>query len=499
MALSADVAAHLAQYDARLLSTPEGRRAVTRTDPLAFALIYLPKHLSDADGNISLSETHHEWYRQMQRWVVPPTQPRTDRNAFIAPRAMGKTTTWFLIAPLWAAAHGHVKFAAAFADSATQAETHLATLRQELDTNVLLRRDFPQLVAPMTRQRGTTTFDSRAMIQQSNGFVFAARGVDSASLGLKVGNLRPDLLILDDVESPEASYSVALAEKRLSAITNAILPLNEFARVVWSGTVTMPGSLTDQLVTSISTTQDVPEWITAGNWHAHHHLPILTGDDGTRRSVWPSKWPLTYLESIEHTRDYQLNFLNRPAAVDGDYWSPADFHYGDLDGCTRVILSVDPAVTTKRTSDYTGIAVVGYSPSEKRCVVYHVEQVRLIGAALVAHLAKVLAAFPQITNLLVESNQGGDLWAELFKTLPVPVTERKSTTKKELRAAETVGHYQKGRVKHVKPLPELEAQMTAFPKVTHDDMVDAVGQAVNRLLRPAKPRKQFSMGQASYV
>lgn len=43
--------------------------------------------------------------------------------------------------------------------------------------------------------------------QAALGLSFAARGIDAASLGMKVGEKRPDLLILDDIEPDESSYS----------------------------------------------------------------------------------------------------------------------------------------------------------------------------------------------------------------------------------------------------------------------------------------------------
>ena len=41
--------------------------------------------------------------------------------------------------------------------------------------------------------------------------------------------------------------------------------------------------------------------------------------------------------------------------------------------------------------------------------------------------------------------------------------------------------------------------MCAFPKAAHDDMVDAVGQAVNRLLQPKAPKKRASVCHVSYA
>jgi hypothetical protein len=131
------------------------------------------------------------------------------------------------------------------------------------------------------------------MVIRKSGFVFAAKGIDASSLGMKVGAQRPDLLLLDDVEPDEAQYSVYQAGKRLKTITDAILPLNIYARVVLSGTVTMPGSVTHQLVRwAKGERDDANAWVGDEKFRVHHHLPIEQRPDGTERSVWPQKWPL---------------------------------------------------------------------------------------------------------------------------------------------------------------------------------------------------------------
>ncbi|MEI5603998.1 hypothetical protein WB307_47175, partial [Streptomyces brasiliscabiei] len=119
----------------------------------------------------------------------------------------------------------HARFAAAFADADAQAQTHLATFKAELDGNRLIREDFPLLVEPKTRGRGSVMADRVSLYHAASGFVFAAAGMDSSNLGMKVGDRRPDLIILDDIEPHEARYSGTLAEKRLQTLREAILPL----------------------------------------------------------------------------------------------------------------------------------------------------------------------------------------------------------------------------------------------------------------------------------
>ncbi|MYS16258.1 hypothetical protein, partial [Streptomyces sp. SID4982] len=283
-----DLNTYLAQYDPRLLADPEGRRTLTRLNPLLFALVYLRHHLEDSEGRITFGDAHLDWCRAARGWVRPPAGPGENRDAYIAPRNMGKSTWFFLILPAWAAAHGHVRFAAAFAASATQAETHLGSFKREVDSNELLRRDYPDLCTPAKRPSGSSVADTQSMYIAGNGFVFAARGIDSSSLGMKVGEQRPDLLLLDDIEPDESSYSPDLARKRRTTLIDAILPLNVYARVVISGTVTMPGSIVHQLVKHARNVETA-DWVREEGFQAHYTPPIIKTAGGYERSVWPAK------------------------------------------------------------------------------------------------------------------------------------------------------------------------------------------------------------------
>lgn len=489
---------YLSQFDERLLATSEGRVLLSRLHPKLFAIIYLSKHMKDAEGNITFSEVHDDWFEQMLGWVRPATKPRAWRKAFVAPRSMGKSTMWFLVAPLWAGAHGHSKFVAAFADSAGQAEQHLATFKAELASNELLRKDFPQFCLPARRPGGQTESDNRAMLKMSSGFVFAAKGVDSASLGLKSGADRPDTLIFDDIEPSASNYSSFQAEKRLSTITDALLPLNEFARVAIVGTVTMPGSIVHQLVQTVTAKADEhAQWIADEKFKTYYYKPIVADEEGNRRSVWPEKWPLPFLEEIEHTRAYALNYLNDPMGNDGGYWTAEDFKYeeaGDLAWC---MLSIDPAVTTKTSSDYTGMAVVGYSVTRKKTYVLHAEQIKATGTGINKRAGELIAQFEQIGLIYVEVNQGGELWEEALKGLPVKVKTVHQSIKKEVRAATALQEYQRGRVYHVKPLVQAEQQMVAFPRAANDDVVDAIGSAVCYFAEAERTRNKGSKVKVS--
>jgi phage terminase large subunit-like protein len=496
-----DLESYLGRFDAdALVRSPDYRRAVSRVDPLAFALTYLPHHLrgDETGGEITLSEFHLDLIEQAKRWIVPDERPAQHRDAYVAPRGCGKSTWLFLILPLWAAAHGWRKFVAAFADSAAQAEMHLASFKHELDTNLLLRVDFPDLCRPMRRPTGMVAADRAGMLVTKAGFTFAARGIDSASLGMKVGEKRPDLLILDDIEPDESSYSAYQKEKREGTLLDAILPLNVYARVALVGTVTMPGSLVHDLVKTRTLPGEQPaDWVTSENFTCHYYPAILDNGDGTERSIWPAKWPLDYLEEIRHTRAFRKNYQNDPMAADGDYWTMEDFTYALPVPLTHQLLSIDPAVTSKKKSDYTALAVIGFSRPAGKCVVRWARAVRVPpGDELRALVIRTLEAFPDVAGVLVESNQGADAWRTILKELPCKLTLVHQSEPKEVRAARLLNHYQRHRVVHEHRLPAVEEQMIGFPKAPNDDLVDAVGAGVAVFLGK---KRTASVTTASYV
>lgn len=485
------------------------RRRLAR-DPIAFAVLYLGHHLrsKETGHKLTFSEAHFEWARIALEWADSKVDngPQEGRDAVIACRGLGKSTWWFLILPLWAAANGHVKFAAAFADSSGQAMSHLQTLRTETQDNALLRNDYPDLCTPARWRSGTSVADRQSMLHMKSGFTFAARGIDSSVLGLKVGERRPDLLICDDIEPDEASYSPALAEKRRSTLLDAILALNVYARVVLVGTVTMPGSIMHQIVKAArGSTDPADDWVTDEKIRCHHHLPIPVDDAGNERSVWPAKWSLAWLRSRRDAkssaarREYAKNYENNPLASDSVYWAGDDFTYGSLDAVARTGLWVDPAVTTKGTSDYTGLAVVGHSPSEGKVEIKHAVGVKLAGKELRLKIISLIEQYPEVSRVFVEVNQGGDLWPEVFHDIPgVKVITHTVSDSKEVRFARALPSWQRGRVLHTRRLATLEEQAVAFPTGQYDDVIDAAVSGVLHFLHPKK-RQKYGDETESYL
>jgi predicted phage terminase large subunit-like protein len=497
-----------------LLEKKEGRIALTRSNPLLFAAVYLPHTLrmqGQSIADTTLNQFHLDVCEYAKSWMIPVAdmRPRVHRDCFIAPRMVGKSTWLFHILPMWAGAHGHRSYITAFSDSEDQATGWLRNFKMELSRNELLANDFPDFVAPMVKSKGgKAIMDNANATQRANGFIFQAKGVDAAILGANVGGMRPQVLLFDDIEPPEANYGPTDLKKRKQTLLTTHFYLNTFANVVFVGTTTMPNSLIDQMrkVGELredydgephlfaSTLDPELQWVAKENITTHYYPAIYTDEAGVEHSLWPEAWPLEDFDEVRGTREFQTNMMNKPISGDEGYWDEGDIEI-DFTDFGNTVLSVDPAVTTARRSDYTAFTVMSRG-KDRKLYVRHSEGIKGDGEAIREKTKELCERFG-VGVVLVETNQGGDLWKQVFKNVGYRVRLINQRIKKEVRIAQAADFYKKGKVLHTKHFPALEEQMLAYPNVQHDDLVDSVSTAV--LYFEKNKGNRITVSQSNYM
>lgn len=502
--------------DPEMLKYPETRRELTKANPLLFAMLYLPHHLKGADNEMHFSHFHLTAYK----WAAGTWHQRPGlddaRDAFLCSRGAGKSTTLFMTLLLWAAAHGYTKFVAGYSDSESTVKNHFDTFKAELKENALVKADYPHLSlgknvwekADEPDEEGGEVRDTAMFFKTYGGFIFAVKSISSNSLGLKVGAKRPDFILLDDVERPAGDYSAAQAKKRLQSITGGILgqsqPLG--ARVVLVGTNLMVGSIIDGMIKK-ARGEEAPEWIDGANFKVHWFRPFIRRDDGTKDSCWPGVWPTEFLAEKEATDpDFGTNFDNQPMASGGAFWEANDFERGTIPShlVSFGLLSIDPAVTSTRKSDFTAMSVVFYSRQLNRYEVVFTGQYKITPSQIKGKTEDLCNTYPEITSVYIETTQGGDTWKEILSGIPVKIMTETPTEGKEMRASRALNVYQtvqedgSRRVVHRTRFPDLEAQMRAFPAVPNDDLVDCVTQAINAVEKRIREEMKRS-GRKSMV
>ena len=161
----------------------------------------------------------------------------------------------------------------------------------------------------------------------------------------------------------------------------------------------------------------------------------------------------------------------------------------------RIVVAVDPPVTSSAGADSCGIIVAGRGVDGRAYVIGD----RTIQGRDPATWAKAaVAAYHdyQADSIVVETNQGGDLVVQTFKGIDasVPVKKVHASRGKWLRAEPVAALYSEGRVAHVGEYAELERQMCDFAAdgLAHGkspDRLDALVWAITELMLVAPPRR----------
>jgi predicted phage terminase large subunit-like protein len=162
---------------------------------------------------------------------------------------------------------------------------------------------------------------------------------------------------------------------------------------------------------------------------------------------------------------------------EGALWTPDIIRYSDADEFIRIVIAVDPAVTSEEDSDETGIIVVG----EDRDSGFHVLD-DYSGKYTPREMAyTVVSAYRQwkADRVVGEVNNGGDYIENAVRneSKNIPFSSVRATRGKVIRAEPVVALYEQGRVKHIKELKELEDQMCTWAAKKGEkspDRVDAL-------------------------
>lgn len=467
------------------------RRDLTEHNPLLFMLIYLTHHLrtSRLDGAIHLSRFHLDALHYCRRWAFGDWGIAECRDGWLTARKGGKSTIFLVGLLLWALAHEHRRFALIIAHTDKMIRKHHLTLRQELRNNPWLRADFPELCEPL-KERGRAVMDNAEGYVASSGAMFLVMGFGQAALGIKVGVELPDLIVVDDGEGHEERYSLYQKSQRLKTLTQAILPMNEYAAVALIGTTVRHGSIMHDVARGAA-------WCQSERIRAHHYPAIETDPyTGERRSAWPARWPMSWLLEHELERGFALNYLCDPLAPgEGSYWADELFVMAPP-SIARMItsraLSIDPTdLANGLTNDYTAIFQGAYSAPYRKAVLEASIGVKPTEDELrwrVHSMIKNSPADCPITRVLIEMNKGGPLVKQVCSPLPrahgrrVDWVEVWATEHKLSRLGRAADRFGRGEVLFGDTLPSLRRQLKAVPNGDHDDEADAMAQYLDDVL-----------------
>lgn len=157
---------------------------------------------------------------------------------------------------------------------------------------------------------------------------------------------------------------------------------------------------------------------------------------------------------------------------------------------TRIVVSIDPAVTSGEDSDETGIVVAG---KDEFGHAYVIEDCSVKGTPDEWGRAAVEAMKRhQADRIVAEVNQGGDMVKYVLETIDknIPLKMVRASRGKVARAEPISALYEQGKVHHVGAFHKLEDQMCTWePGMPSPDRMDSLVWALTELmLTGAEPR-----------
>ncbi len=168
----------------------------------------------------------------------------------------------------------------------------------------------------------------------------------------------------------------------------------------------------------------------------------------------------------------------------------------DLPELQRIVVAVDPPVTSHAKSDACGIVVAGLDEAGQGIVLADetIEQASPLQWARAAIRAYNMF---KADRIIAEVNQGGEMVETVIRQVDqnAPVRMVRASRGKYLRAEPIAALYEQGRVRHAGALPQLEDEMCDFgpgglPSGKSPDRLDALVWALTDLMlnKEAVPR-----------
>lgn len=433
--------------------------------------------------------------------------------AWACPRRHAKTAWLSNIYALHQVVFRHRRYIAVFSETTDMAGDFISWGRYQLKLNRKLRRDFGEL---LDERPSKNELDNKYGYITKSRIKVEAKGLGTQTRGMRFGNVRPELIILDDLESDESTNTAELIEKSKAWFREEMLPaLAKDGIVVYLGTILCYGSLLHHVITErrdfesrkfaavekFSENEALwKEWADIRREDSEHAADnadaffeankdeMLAGT----KILWPdyfSYYEFMKIREDDGIKSFNQEYQNNPTDEERQIFRPEYFYWFDDNEIKNRVFKyyagVDIAMG-KTKGDYTSIVVIARNVSTDVCYVVDWFMERVHPNVLIDKMVEFTAKY-QFDGIGIEAQFAQEfiadrLSAELRKR-GYPSDTRikyiKQRTRKELRIESLLPDIQGGRIRfhdRLRNSGEME-QFTMYPMHEHDDFPDSVHMA----------------------
>lgn len=511
------------------------RRNIGEKSVKAFAEIYFPHYLSKKSCSF-----HEELYKMLDEI----TKVRGARIAIASPRGSAKSSIVSLVYPLWCICYKKESYILILSDTSDQAVNLLEHIKDELTMNERLMEDFPDICE--IGQKPKPPRWTREEIVNRNNIKVTALGVGQKVRGRRKKQIRPSLIILDDIENDENTQSEESRQKLFSWFSKAVLKAGETrTNVIAIGTIqhydsllakltgenTMPGwgKSIYKSVISWANRQDLwQKWASIFNGKESYlgktgkeaaHIFFLDNKqdmlEGTR-VLWEEKedyYALMVMREQELESSFDSEKQNEPVSSQDSLFNPDEFRYWSdtyrsaeellqyLGDNVQYFGSCDPSAGESTSKgDYSAIVILARDKRDGTLYVIEADIARRTPDATMSDILAYCRRY-KFCKFGVEGNY--------FQTLMIQEMEKrakaqsiyaafvsiKSTANKKERIQTLQPLVKNGTIVFSKLHKTLIDQHRYFPKGKYDDGPDALQMAVQLCNEPViEPSFGFAGG-----
>lgn len=486
-----------------------------------FCSVFLYNLLFDYSGdNIPLSKKHYQIWDELQDVML---NRNNTRNCYVFPRSFGKSTTITIPLALWAALYCIHPFVVVDSATEKQAENFINTMKIQIEDNHLIKSCFGDVINKELKYNAS---EIELDIKPQRSKIQCVSSTSSVR-GINYGSFRVGLLILDDAQDEKQITTDKACADLNARINNGILKAlqNKNNHVVALGTVQRKGDLYDTLLHSTTwkshtekciLVDDIDEYFrTSDGWQKIR--AILRTKNTNENALYdaenyylehkqeldfPLIWnnydcfdlALEYFEdsvSFKKERQCDINSLGEKRITSLSAIPAKDIENKEY---TNTILSVDPASTANKKSDYSAFCVLSDTDNHikyaRKCIIDRLEFNDYIKMIL-----SLLVKYPDINTISIEKQtySGADVikLREQIQRIPElmcrPITyiNKARTKNKDSRIDTVIPDINMGRIVFNEDDIDAINQIKEFAGTAyteHDDMIDCVADAAENIV-----------------
>lgn len=488
-------------------------------DVLYFGMTYF-----SADGNPSNDENlipegvnvgnAADFHQQLCGMLNDVSKGLVKRNiAWACPRRHAKTAWLSNIYLVHQIVYRLRKYVVLFSETTDVAGDFITWGRFQLKLNEKLRSDYGGLLHV---QPSRNELDNKHEFITSSGTKVEAKGLGTQTRGLRHGASRPDMFILDDLESDESTNTSELIEKSKSWFREEMLPaMAKEGICIYLGTILCYGSLLHYVIDERrdfesrkfaaveSFAVNAELWET---WRKIYRSDVKNAADEAAvfyednknamleevSILWPGYW--TYYELViireeDGIKTFNQEYQNNPTDEERQIFKPEYITYftdDELEGKELLNFGGVDIAMGKLKGDYSVIASIARNVETGVCYVIDSYMERCHPDVLIKETTEH-TLLHQYEGLAVEAQFAqefiADKLAEALQKRGYPAQTRikqiKQRTRKELRIESMLPDIQNGKLRfheRFRNSPEME-QFEMYPMHKHDDFPDAIHMA----------------------